>query len=402
MTELRPLSAASGEQAHIDARLRAELDCALAGGMAPPQGLWRPPMDGTPHPAHNMAAPAPAAPGHAPGHVAAQPQAPAPTTNAWTGAGGDRGPTGYGGEQAWQGTGPGTGGEHTVYMHATADRPPPPPAGVAGGPAVAPPARPWQDHDGRERSRRRSNRSVSPPRRKRRRDQSSSSESSEDDDTADRREEYRMTPLRARGGAAPADLRLPAVTTKAARQLRNRRNYVAVRDAADPVEPSPNNVLEYIGRVAAIVTHTTYYFPQCGLQATSYLTWLISRSAGRSLRDVQTADSRARQAMALRPRDFLTTLDLDQFWPTRVASTATTAERAGTNHKEVCFQHVRRNKCTTPCRTGRIHPPCQTCNSTQHATAFHAAFSPRGTAGWTAADQQGDAQRGRSWFGPRL
>ena len=96
-----------------------------------------------------------------------------------------------------------------------------------------------------------------------------------------------------RAGAAQADLRLPAITVQAARRLRNRRNYVAVQDAADKIEPGPSTVMEYVGRVANILTHTTYYFPQCGLQVASYVAWLISRSAGRSLQDVQTADSSA-------------------------------------------------------------------------------------------------------------
>ena len=60
-----------------------------------------------------------------------------------------------------------------------------------------------------------------------------------------------------------------------------------MRDAADKIEPGPSTVLEYVGWVANILAHTTYHFPQCGLQVASYLAWLMSRSAGRSLQGVQ-------------------------------------------------------------------------------------------------------------------
>ena len=120
----------------------------------------------------------------------------------------------------------------------------------------------------------------------------------------DRRHEHRMAPLVSHTSAAPADLRLPAIQTRAERRLRNRRNYVSVTEATDSAVGGPGTALEYLGRVAGILAHLTYHFPQCGLQVAGYLVWLIARSQGRTLLEVQTADSRARQAMALRPRDF--------------------------------------------------------------------------------------------------
>ena len=159
---------------------------------------------------------------------------------------------------------------------------------------------------GRGRRRRRDNGDGGPPRRRRRRDRSSSSssESPVDELDVDRRHEHRMAPLVSHTSAAPADLRLPAIQTRAERRLRNRRNYVSVAEATDSAVGGPGTALEYLGRVAGILAHLTYHFPQCGLQVAGYLVWLIARSQGRTLREVQTADSRARQAMALRPRDF--------------------------------------------------------------------------------------------------
>ena len=88
--------------------------------------------------------------------------------------------------------------------------------------------------------------------------------------------------------------------------------------------------------------------------------------------------------MALRSRDFLTPLELDQFLP----AVQLTAQRpAGVPptvplHQQVCFLHTRRNACTTPCH---LHPPCSRCNSMQHASDFHAGGQSAGPAGHLGA-----------------
>ena len=172
--------------------------------------------------------------------------------------------------------------------------------------------------------------------------------------------------------------------------------------------------MEYVGRVAALLTHTTYHFPQCGLQATSYLAWLLSRCVGRSVREVQAMDSRARQAMALRPGDFLTALDLDQFVTPAVGPGRPTMGAGGSRPQfdQLCFLHARQNACSWPCKTGRVHTPCRWCNSLEHATQFHglaAAGRGRG-ARWAGGVAAGGARysggptargMGPRWAGPQ-
>ena len=401
------MSAASAEQAQIDARLRYELDIAVGAGTQPQYGPGQPaapgavsapvpdgpaggryvarhaPLGGG-HAAAAAAGPATAAPdgGRAPGHGQHVAAHQTHTTGTWPPAGVSNVTFQHAAGSAWHGMTQVGGAPPSAHHHHPGDEQVAfPTIGRFGGLSAAPtaPTAPTacdahHIRGGRGRRRHRSSSSsASPPRRRRRRDRSSSSENTDDEDMVDRRNEHRLAALRSRAGAAHADLRLPSVTAKTARRLKNRRHYVAVEDAVDKVEQAPSTVMEYVGRVANILTHTAYHFPQCGLQVMSYLAWLINRSAGRSLRDVQTADSRARQAMALRPRDFLTSLDLDQFMPvaTGVSKQATGGQPSRQN--QICFQHTRRNGCTTPCRTGRIHPPCARCNSTQHATVFHDA-----------------------------
>lgn len=241
-----------------------------------------------------------------------------------------------------------------------------------------PPLTSWTDHQDRGRRSRREDRSRSPLRRRQRRDRSSSSETSDDEeDDVDRRREHQLAPTRSKIAAAPASLRLPAITTRAERRLRHRRNYVTVADSVDRATGAPATVLEYLGGVAGILAHTTYHFPQCGLQVAGYLAWLLSRSSGRSLREIQAADSRARQAMALRPRDFLTALELDQFLSPAAPVARTTGEGGG---RQVCYDFLRGSGCSWPCRTARYHPPCRTCGSQLHPSNLHGAVTFPGTA----------------------
>ena len=122
-----------------------------------------------------------------------------------------------------------------------------------------------------------------------------------------------MVPTRTTRNPAPAALRLPPLRARAARRLRRRKRFVSVQDATDPTEPAANSVATFIGRVAAMLVHAVYFFPGLGLQAVIYLAWLLDRTGNTSVSEVQRVDARARQAMALSPRELLTAHELDQF-----------------------------------------------------------------------------------------
>ncbi|XP_043215266.1 translation initiation factor IF-2-like [Amphibalanus amphitrite] len=257
----------------------------------------------------------------------------------------------------------------------------------------------------RGRRRRRSVDSGSPPRRRRRTAASSyTASSSSEDDMEDRRQSYRRAPVRSTAAAAPADLRLPAVQARAERRLRNRRRFVSVADAADAAETRPASSVEYTCRVAEIMTHTVYHFPECGLQAICYLAWLLWQAVRHPLRAVAAADSRARQTMALRPRDYLTAADLDRFMvPVTGAGDGRTTEgrRGEARRGQTCFLYEQHNACSNPCRAGRIHPRCGACGSRDHPSAFHgpAGAGHRGGFGGLATFGRGGAGRGALFRG---
>ncbi|KAF0303443.1 hypothetical protein FJT64_024560 [Amphibalanus amphitrite] len=140
--------------------------------------------------------------------------------------------------------------------------------------------------------------------RRRRRDESSSS-SSDSGAGRDARDEHRRVPTRTTARPAPAALRLPPLRAQAAHRLRHRKRFVEVEAASDPDNVAPRPAAEYIGRVAAIMAHQAYYFPGLGLQAAIYMAWLTERLGDRSLEVVRMADSRARQAMCLSPKELL-------------------------------------------------------------------------------------------------
>ena len=281
---------------------------------------------------------------------------------------------------SWGGEHPGI---HTVGLGAAA----PTAVGARGGLA-------------RGRRRRRSNDSGSPPRRRRQREPSpSTASSSSDEDMEDRRQVYRRAPVRSTAAAAPANLRLPTIQARAERQLRNRRRFVAVADAVDAADARPASSVEYACRVAEIMTHTVYHFPESGLQAISYMAWLLWQAARHPLRAVAAADSRARQTMALRPRDYLTAADLDRFMvPATGVGNGRTTEggRGETRRGQTCFLYELSNACRSPCREGRYHPRCRACGSHDHPTAFHGPTGAghRGGSGGAATSRRGGAGRG--------
>ncbi|KAF0302749.1 hypothetical protein FJT64_025177 [Amphibalanus amphitrite] len=139
--------------------------------------------------------------------------------------------------------------------------------------------------------------------RRRRRNESSSS-SSDSGAGRDARDEHRRVPKRTTARPAPAALRLPPLRAQAARRLRHRKRFVEVEAASDPGNAAPRTAAEYIGRVAASMAHQVYYFPGLGLQAAIYIymAWLTKRLGDRPLEVVRMADSRARQAMCLSPK----------------------------------------------------------------------------------------------------
>ena len=192
-------------------------------------------------------------------------------------------------------------------------------------------------------------------RRRRRKLSSSSSSSSDEEERRDVRAEHRRVPTRSKARPAPAALRLPPLRAQAARRLRRRKRFVAVQETADTTDVVASNTVAYIGRIAAMLVHAVYYFPGLGLQALIYLAWLLDRTGGRPLDVVRRADARARQAMALSPRELLTAPDLDHFLPATGGSSSA-ARPAPNVSRQVCWR-FRRGECRYPCPEGRLHGP---------------------------------------------
>lgn len=194
-------------------------------------------------------------------------------------------------------------------------------------------------------------------RRQRRRRDSSSSSSSEEETGRDVRAEHRRVPTSTRARPAPAALRLPPLRAKAARRLRKRKRFVAVHDAADPTDAAVSTTPAFLARVAAILVHSVFFFPGLGLQALMYLAWLLDRVGGRPLDVARRTDARARQAMALSPRELLTAPDLDHFLPAPASGPLPAAARAGpVNGRQICWRYLR-GECRNPCPAGRLHGP---------------------------------------------
>ena len=412
VSDMRPLSPASIEQADIDARLRAELDATSAaaattvdnaghggrqawppapaaewwGGAAWPPGPSAVPTAGTRDPAASWA-------GYPPGPAAVAPgPAPAPVTTTWrpgpVGESVDRPPGLVAGAPGTAQRQPGT----TEWQ----------PAPTTAGPHVQPQARgiyetypvtpggavPARRHRQQQRepdcdrvSRKRRKSSDQGRRHRRRRrhyDTSSSSSSSsegEEEETVCRRRMLKEAPVRVKSAAPPTSLRLPAIAAGDARALRDRRRFVPVGQTA-PGGGALATTGSLIAAIAALLAHTVFYFPDMGLQAMVYMAWLADRGTGRDVREVRGMDSRARQAMSLRPWEFMTQSDLDQFLPTPAPVTGRdqSSTRRGPGGPGVTTEHCfkfQRGSCSRICPYGRIHIPCGTCGSALHGTAFH-------------------------------
>ena len=192
-------------------------------------------------------------------------------------------------------------------------------------------------------------------RRRRQRRKSSPSSSSDDEEPRDARADHRRVPTRTRAKPAPAALRLPPLRAQAARRLRRRKRFVAAEDVADPAGPAANTTAAFLGQVAAILVHQVYFFPGLGLQALIYLAWLLDRTGGRSVEVARRTDARARQAMALSPRELLTAPELDHFLPAPVAGGGSGPARVGaTVSRQLCWRALR-GDCRLPCPEGRWH-----------------------------------------------
>ena len=70
-------------------------------------------------------------------------------------------------------------------------------------------------------------------------------------------------------------------------------------------------VQAYVARVAELMAHRAYHIPGVGLRLTLYITWLLWRSIERSLLDVQTADTEARELMADGLTQLMPSVNLD-------------------------------------------------------------------------------------------
>ena len=174
--------------------------------------------------------------------------------------------------------------------------------------------------------------------------------------------------MRVRSAAPPTSIRLPAIAAEDARALKDRRKFVSVGQVSI-TGGAQATVGGYIAAVAALLTHTVFYFPTMGLQAMVYLAWLTNRGLGRDLRDVRGMDTRARQAMSLRPWEYLTHTDLDQFLPSPIPMTEGGSDTTPRRGAEICFR-FQRGACNRVCPYGRLHS-CKTCGSPLHGAVYH-------------------------------
>ena len=139
-----------------------------------------------------------------------------------------------------------------------------PPGQWPGAPAVTAEPSPGEGRGRSRRRRRRSSGDASRSERRRRRSRSST-ESDDDDDGDDlpcQRQQHREGPTRVYCAPPPTSLRMPALATKAARRLRNRRSFVAVEDAIGPHGTPVTTTAAYIGKVADILSYVTYRVSQ--------------------------------------------------------------------------------------------------------------------------------------------
>ena len=101
-------------------------------------------------------------------------------------------------------------------------------------------------------------------------------------------------------------LRLAGVSSEAAQGLRIRTRFVDVDESLSRAKRCTQAVAGYAARVAELLTHRAYHFNGIGLRLTMYLAWPLRRSVGRSLAEVRSADTKARELMGTRPTQLMT------------------------------------------------------------------------------------------------
>ena len=65
------------------------------------------------------------------------------------------------------------------------------------------------------------------------------------------------------------------------------------------------------GHDHALLSYQVYHFPAVGFQMAVYMARLLRHGVGRSMAEVHTADMRARELVATRPQQPMTTVDFD-------------------------------------------------------------------------------------------
>ena len=72
---------------------------------------------------------------------------------------------------------------------------------------------------------------------------------------------YARLAMSSAAAAPPPSLRLAAVSNEAAGGLRHRAVYISVASSLDKNEAAPQDVLEYVARVAGLAAHRACHFP---------------------------------------------------------------------------------------------------------------------------------------------
>ena len=172
----------------------------------------------------------------------------------------------------------------------------------------------------------------------------------------------------------PPELGLPPLPRRATKQLRRRDRFTAVTDALQPGEPAPTTVAGYTAKVAQLIAHATYYFPDAGTQYAVYMAWLLERAQNRTIAYVTTLDTQARSQMAQTPHIFFTPTTLQHYVLSAEATTRVTAPShrapgftatASQGAAEICELHNVRRCAPGPCPRRRRHV-CAVCESPAH------------------------------------
>ena len=148
---------------------------------------------------------------------------------------------------------------------------------------------------------------------------------------------FTATPTRSSKPPPPPSLGLPPLPRRAAKLTRRRTHFVSVADTLQPGESVPTTVAGYVTKVAQILAHRTYYFPDAAGQYAAYIAWLLERSQNCSLACVATLDAQARTQMAQTPDIYLTPTALQHF----VLAADAGARPAATGQRPLGFGMIR-------------------------------------------------------------